>query len=70
MQYRFHVCVFSKGMKIDLDSDEIDANIVAGLLKQYLRELPSNLLTPRLQHAFDSLIGMFIFFNSVQFAID
>lgn len=44
-------------MKIDFDADDIDANIVAGLLKQYLRELPGNLLTIKLQHVFDSLIG-------------
>ena len=44
-------------MKIDLDADDIDPNIVAGLLKQYLRELPGNLLTQKLQHVFVSLIG-------------
>ena len=45
------------GIKFDLESDDIDANIVAGLLKQYLRELPGNLLTQKLQHVFDSLVG-------------
>jgi len=49
---------YDHGIKFDLEADDIDANTIAGLLKQYLRELPSNLLTQRLQHVFDSLIGL------------
>ena len=38
-----------------IDLSECDANVVASLLKQYLRELPDSLLTSRLQERFEQV---------------
>ena len=53
---------FIIGQKIDFEADDIEPNLIAGLLKQYLRELPANILTPKLQPVFDALIGKCAFF--------
>ncbi|XP_065062733.1 ralA-binding protein 1-like isoform X2 [Rhopilema esculentum] len=50
--------LFDHGTKIDFDAEDLDPNIVAGLLKQYLRELPENLLTQTLQPVFDAIVGL------------
>lgn len=47
----FVLCVI--GEAVDLSS--CDANVVASLLKQYLRELPDSLLTSRLQDRFEQV---------------
>lgn len=47
-------------MKVDLEAEEIEPNIVAGLLKLYLRELPVNILTPKLLPVFDAIVGKFL----------
>lgn len=44
---------YDKGEGVDLSS--CDANVVASLLKQYLRELPDSLLTSRLQDRFEQV---------------
>lgn len=49
---------FSKGRPVVLD--DCDPNTVASLLKLYLRELPSSILTTRLAPIFDSFISEFI----------
>ena len=41
------------GEAVDLSS--CDANVVASLLKQYMRELPDSLLTSRLQDRFEQV---------------
>jgi len=38
-----------------VDLESTDANVVASLLKQYLRELPDSLLTSRLQDRFEMI---------------
>ena len=38
-----------------MDLESADANVVASLLKQYLRELPDSLLTSRLQDRFEMI---------------
>ena len=45
------------GEAIDLSS--CDANVVASLLKQFLRELPDSLLTSRLQDRFEQVTSKF-----------
>jgi len=45
------------GEEVDLES--ADANVVASLLKQYLRELPDSLLTSRLQDRFELITSKF-----------
>ncbi|XP_065899319.1 ralA-binding protein 1-like [Dysidea avara] len=44
---------YDRGEEVDLES--ADANVVASLLKQYLRELPDSLLTSRLQDRFEMI---------------
>ena len=50
MMHDFYVSI---GEEVDLEST--DANVVASLLKQYLRELPDSLLTSRLQDRFEMI---------------
>eukprot|EP00794_Sanderia_malayensis_P012280 gene12280-13545_t len=49
---------YNHGLKANLDAEDIEPNIVAGLLKLYLRELPVNVLTAKLLPVFDSLVGL------------
>lgn len=46
------------GEAVDLSS--YDANVVASLLKLYLRELPDSLLTSRLQDRFEQVTSEFL----------
>ncbi|XP_057309920.1 ralA-binding protein 1-like [Hydractinia symbiolongicarpus] len=48
--------LFNEGRKIDLT--DYDPNTVASLLKLFLRDLPSNILTTRLAPIFDSCVGL------------
>lgn len=48
--------LYNEGRPVSLD--DCDANNVASLLKLYLRELPSSILTARLTPIFDSFINM------------
>ena len=43
-----------------VDLSMFDANVVASLLKQYLRELPDSLLTSRLQDRFEQVTSTLI----------
>ena len=50
----------ASGEAVDLSM--FDANVVASLLKQYLRELPDSLLTSRLQDRFEQVTSTLIIY--------
>lgn len=43
-----------------VDLDEYDPNVVASLLKQYLRELPDPLVSPRIMAKLEAAAGMYV----------
>ena len=56
--FHVHICLFAEGDVNLLASDEFwDPHAIAGLLKSFLRELPSSLLTRELHLRFLGIMG-------------
>jgi len=51
----YELCVICVHLGEEVDLESTDANVVASLLKQYLRELPDSLVTSRLQERFEMI---------------